>query len=110
MPSRPSSRLAPAGCEPALELSLSSTAAMLTRTHRHLDDRFPPAAEVARALDARQEDLEGGAAARRAVDGDVAAALLDDAVHHRQAEAGALAALLGGEERLEDAAADCIVH
>ena len=33
---------------------------------------------------------------------DEAAGLLDDAVDHRQAEAGALADLLGGEERLED--------
>ncbi len=37
-----------------------------------------------------------------AFDRDVAAALLDDAVDHRQAEAGALARLLGGEEGLED--------
>ena len=32
---------------------------------------------------------------------DEAAGLLDDAVDHRQAKAGALADLLGGEERLE---------
>jgi len=33
---------------------------------------------------------------------DVAAALLDDPVHGGQAQAGALALLLGGEERFED--------
>ena len=33
---------------------------------------------------------------------DEAAGLLDDAVDHRQAEPGALADFLGGEERLED--------
>ena len=32
----------------------------------------------------------------------IAAGLLDDAIDHRQAEAGALADLLGGEERLEN--------
>ena len=39
-----------------------------------------------------------------AVGEDVAAGLLDDAVDGGQAEPGALADLLGGEERLEDAA------
>jgi len=33
---------------------------------------------------------------------DEAAGLLDDAIDRRQAEAGALADFLGGEERLED--------
>ena len=36
-----------------------------------------------------------------AVDLDVAARLLDEAVHHAQPQAGALADILGGEERLE---------
>jgi hypothetical protein len=49
----------------------------------------------------RKVDQERGAAARLADDGDVAAALLDDAVDDRQAEAGAFALLLGREERLE---------
>ena len=40
--------------------------------------------------------------AELAVEEDVAAGLLDDAVDRRQAEPGALADLLGGEERLED--------
>jgi hypothetical protein len=44
-----------------------------------------------------------GAASRLALDVDVAARLRDEAVDLRQAEAGALAGLLGGEERLEDA-------
>ena len=38
-----------------------------------------------------------------AVDRDVAVRLLDEAVHHAQAKPGALADLLGGEERLEGA-------
>ena len=52
---------------------------------------------------AGQEDAEGRAAGP-ATDSteDVAAGLLDDAVDHRQAKPGALADLLGGEERLED--------
>jgi hypothetical protein len=38
-----------------------------------------------------------------AVDVDVAARLLHEAEHHAEAEPGALARLLGGEERLEHA-------
>ena len=49
-----------------------------------------------------QIDGEDRALARRAVGEDEAAGLLDDAVGGGQAEAGALADLLGGEERLED--------
>ena len=41
--------------------------------------------------------------------GDVAAALLDDAVDDRQAEAGAFALLLGREERLEQLGARLLV-
>ena len=37
-----------------------------------------------------------------AVDLDVAVRLLDEAVDHAEAEAGALADFLGGEERLDD--------
>ena len=44
---------------------------------------------------------ERRAASRLALDGDEAVALADDAVHRREAEAGAFAELLGGEERLE---------
>ena len=51
---------------------------------------------------ARQIDPECGSLAGLAVDPDVAAALLDDAVHRGQPQAGSLALLLGGEERLED--------
>ena len=53
--------------------------------------RRGPARGAASARVARQEDRERGALARRALDGDVPAALLDDAVHGREPEAGALA-------------------
>ena len=46
---------------------------------------------------------EGGGRARRGADGDTAAELLHHAQHLGEAEAGALADLLGGEERVEDA-------
>ena len=62
-----------------------------------------------RRVDARQEDAEGGALADGAVDDDLPARLRDDAVHRRQPEAGALARLLGREERLEDARARRVV-
>ena len=45
-----------------------------------------------------------------AVDPDVAAALLDDSVDGGQTQARALAALLGGEERLEDVLPRVRVH
>ena len=51
---------------------------------------------------AGQEDVEDAALADFGVTVDEPAGLLDDAVDHRQAEAGALADLLGREERLED--------
>src|SRR5262249_11150466 len=50
----------------------------------------------------RQEDRERGAPALLGIDIDEATGLLDDAVHGRQPEPGALADLLGREERLED--------
>ena len=43
---------------------------------------------------------DGGAVAELALDGDGAARLLGEAAHHGEAEAGALADALGGEERL----------
>jgi len=46
---------------------------------------------------------ERGAAARPVEDFDGAAMLLNDTVSHREAEAGALAHSLGGEERIVDA-------
>src|SRR5829696_8991835 len=52
----------------------------------------------------RQRDREGGAAAGAAAHLHLAAVLLDDALAHPEAEAGALALPLGGEERLEDVA------
>ena len=59
---------------------------------------------------ARQEDLERRAAAVLAVDPDVAAVLLDDAVAGGEAEAGALARRLGREERLEQVARHLLGH
>jgi hypothetical protein len=50
----------------------------------------------------RQIDAEGGAEAGGAGDTDMAAMTFDDAVRHRQAEAGALALLLGGEIGFKD--------
>ena len=57
----------------------------------------------------RQVDEKGGAVAWLAHDGDVAAALLDDAVHDRESETGALALLLRREERLEELRARLLV-
>ena len=50
---------------------------------------------------ARQIDAHGGAFARLAVDGDMAAALLDEAVGHRQSQAGAFSLRLGGIKGFE---------
>ena len=47
--------------------------------------------------------------ARRAGDADRAPVLFDDAVHRGQAQARALAAFLGGEERFEQARARLLV-
>src|SRR5580658_10420735 len=58
----------------------------------------------------RQDDVEPGALAGRAADGDGAAMGADDAAHHRQAKPGALARLLGGEERLEETGGRLVVH
>src|SRR5438045_8542038 len=54
------------------------------------------------AVHAREMDGERRPLARLARHPDTAAALLDDAVHGRQAQTGPLARLLGGEEGLED--------
>ena len=51
---------------------------------------------------ARQLDRERGALAELGLDLDRAAVALDELVHDRQAEAGALADVLGGEERIPD--------
>src|SRR3546814_4427574 len=53
--------------------------------------------------DRRQVDREGGALPHGAVDEDVAAGLLHDAIDGGEAEAGAGADLLGREEGIEDA-------
>ncbi|MNS69583.1 hypothetical protein D3C72_1029000 [compost metagenome] len=50
---------------------------------------------------ARQVQVHPGALADLAVQGDMAVGLLAEAVHHRQAQADALADRLGAEERLE---------
>ena len=52
----------------------------------------------------RKQDGEHGAAAGRRIDGDAALVAAHDAVDHREPEAGALARILGGEERIEDPA------
>ena len=57
-----------------------------------------------------QVDLEGRSLARLAVDIDEAVVLLDDAVDRGQPQAGALAHLLGGEERLEELCQRLLVH
>src|SRR5438046_2927215 len=64
----------------------------------------------ARRRDARQVDADRGATARRPVHGDVPAALTHDAVHGGESQPGALAAWLGGEERLEQVCLDLVVH
>ena len=51
---------------------------------------------------ARQIDAENGALADFRFGVDVAARLLDDSVDHRKPEPGALADILGGEERFEN--------
>ena len=55
-------------------------------------------------------DAEARTLRRGALDDDVPAVLVDDAVHHREAHAGALAGLLRREERLEDALEDLRAH
>ena len=62
--------------------------------------------DVLETFRARQVDPHGRALAGLAVDLDVAAGLLDEAVDHAEPEAGALALGLGGEERLEDVVDD----
>jgi hypothetical protein len=51
-------------------------------------------------LCARENDADAGALARRAVDLDVTLRLLHETIDHAESEACALAALFGGEERL----------
>src|SRR4051794_29557245 len=50
----------------------------------------------------RNDDPERGSRADLALDHDAAAVPVDDAVDNREAEAGALADVLGREERIED--------
>ena len=61
-------------------------------------------------LDAREEDAERRALAPLAVDPDVPAALVHDAVHRGEPEPRALALLLGGEEGLEEVRLHVRVH
>ncbi len=67
----------------------------LRRLDRRLDGDVPG-----------EEDAEGRAAPHLGIAEDEAAGLLDDAIDHGQAEAGALADFLGGEEGVEDLVAD----
>src|ERR1035438_1289463 len=62
------------------------------------------------AIDAGKINGEDGAAAELALNEDVAAALLDDAVDGGKSEAGAFAFFFGGEEGLEDAGLGFAVH
>ena len=61
-------------------------------------------------VDTGEINGEDGAAAELALDEDVAATLLDDAVNGGKSEASAFAFFLGGEERLEDAGLSFAVH
>src|SRR5437773_12281627 len=61
---------------------------------------------VGRLRHSREIDLERRPLPRLAVHPDMAIALLHDAVHGGETEAGALARFLGGEERLEDVGLD----
>ena len=63
-----------------------------------------------RLLGRRQKDAERRAFPRLADHVDVPLVLLDDAVDDGQAQAGALAEFLGGEERLEDARLHFAAH
>ena len=63
-------------------------------------------ADRRRGLGARQIDRDGGAAAELAFDPDLAARLVGEAENLAEAQAGALADRLGGEERLERAVED----
>ena len=69
----------------------------------------PPLGRWRRVGD-RQIDPERCAAARRRVQRDAAAALIDDAVDRGQAKAGALPLCFRGEERLEGVGARRFVH
>jgi hypothetical protein len=62
------------------------------------------------ATAARQEELHGRAPAFDAVDADVSAGLLDEAVDHRQPKTGTLADRLGGEEGIERLGDDARRH
>src|SRR5436190_84947 len=73
------------------------------RLARRRRDRLAGAVE-------RQVHLEGRAATRLRVDPDRSAALLHDAVHGREPEAGAHTRLLRREERLEDPLPRGVVH
>ena len=61
-------------------------------------------------VEAGEVQREGRPLAGFAADRDRPAALLDDPVDHRQAEAGSLSEFLSGEERLEDQRARALVH
>ena len=58
----------------------------------------------------RQIQLHAGALPQHAVDPHVATGLADEAVNLRQAQAGALADILGGEERIERLASTSAGH
>jgi hypothetical protein len=65
---------------------------------------------VLRQGGARQEDGDQGAPANLAVEADVTAGLLDEAVDDAEPEPGPLARLLGREERFEDVLGDVAAY
>ncbi len=76
------------------------------RAARQFDRRTGACRRGGRADGPRQVELDGRALAGLGVDLHVPAGLLHEAEHHREAQAGALAVRLRGEERLEDAGRD----
>jgi len=60
--------------------------------------------------DAREVELEGSAWPGFAVNPDIAAELLNHAIHGGQPQARAFALFLGGEKRLEEAPARLGIH
>ncbi len=75
------------------------------RRRRAFRPRLPGLARMPGQVDRERRSL-----ARLAVDVDEAVVLLDDAVDRGQPEAGALADVLGGEERLEEVGQRLLVH
>ncbi len=80
------------------------------RIHAQARGRRILLAPLHAGVGARQVDLDRGADPRLALDLDAAARLLDEAVDHGEAQAGAAPRTLGGEEGLEDALDHRLLH